>query len=79
MTTARTNQTTGMTKGKAANWAPEVVFSPFRTLSRRQLTFPKSAKSAYCAISFNLTDYPMTGANHINEEQKSGGSVSGHN
>ena len=40
LTMARTNQTTGMTKGKAANWAPEVVFSPFRTLSRHQLTFP---------------------------------------
>ena len=26
--------------GKAANWAPEVVFSPFHALSRRQITFP---------------------------------------
>ena len=29
-----------LTNGRAANWAPEVVFSPFRALSRRQLTFP---------------------------------------
>jgi len=40
LTTARANQATGLTNGRAANWAPEVVFSPFRTLSRRQLTFP---------------------------------------
>ena len=56
LTTARANQTTGLTlawpmaemaeNGRAANWAPqepisplapEVVFSPFRSLSRRQL------------------------------------------
>ena len=40
LTTARANQTTGLTNGRAANWAPEVVFSPFRALSCRQLTFP---------------------------------------
>ena len=40
LTTARANQTTGLSNGKTANWAPEVVFSPFRALSRRQLTFP---------------------------------------
>ena len=40
MTTARANQTTGLANGRAANWEPEVVFSPFRALSRRQLTFP---------------------------------------
>ena len=39
-TTARANQTTGLTNGRAANWVPEVVFSPFCALSRRQLTFP---------------------------------------
>ena len=39
-TTARAHQTTGWTNGRAANLAPEVVFSPFRALSRRQLTFP---------------------------------------
>ena len=39
-TTARTNQATGLTSHRAANWAPEVAFSPFRTLSRRQLMFP---------------------------------------
>ena len=38
--TACRNQTTGLTNGKEANWAPEVEFSPFHTLSRRQLTFP---------------------------------------
>ena len=40
LTTARANQTTGLTNGRATNWAPEVEFSPFRALSRRQLTFP---------------------------------------
>ena len=41
LTTARADQTTGLTltNGRAANWAPEVVFSPFHALSRRQLTF----------------------------------------
>ena len=39
LTTARANQTTGLTNGKAANWAPGVEFSPYRTLSRRQMTF----------------------------------------
>ena len=29
LTTARENQITGLTKGTAANWAPEVEFSPF--------------------------------------------------
>ena len=40
LTTARANQTTGLTNGRAANWVPEVEFSPFRALSRRQMTFP---------------------------------------
>ena len=40
LTTARANQTTGLTNGTAANWAPEVEFSPYRALSRRQMTFP---------------------------------------
>ena len=39
--TVSTNETTGLTKGRAAiNWAPEVTFSPFRKVSRWQLTFP---------------------------------------
>ena len=40
LTTARANQTIGLTNACAANWAPEVEFSPFRALSRRQMTFP---------------------------------------
>ena len=40
LTTARANQTTGVINGRAANWAPEVAFSPFRAISRPQLTFP---------------------------------------
>ena len=40
LTTARANQTTGLTNGRAANWAPEDVFSPFRALSRLQMTLP---------------------------------------
>ena len=31
--TARASQTSGLTNGRGANWAPEVVFSPFRALS----------------------------------------------
>ena len=32
LTTARANQTTGLTNDTAANWAPEVEFSPYRAL-----------------------------------------------
>ena len=32
LTTAPANQTTGLTNGRATNWAPEVEFSPFRAL-----------------------------------------------
>ena len=39
-TTARANRTTGLTNVRAANWVPEVEFSPFCALSRRQMTFP---------------------------------------
>ena len=38
--TAHVNQTTGLTNDRAANWALEIAFSPFRVLSCRQLTFP---------------------------------------
>ena len=31
-TRVRAKQTTGLTNGRAANWAPEVAFSPFRVL-----------------------------------------------
>ena len=34
--TARANQTAGLTNGRAANWAPEVEFSPFRALYRHE-------------------------------------------
>ena len=42
LTTARANQTTGLTNDTAANWAPEVEFSPYRAPSCRQgeVTFP---------------------------------------
>ena len=40
LTTARANQTNGLTNSREANLAPEVVCSPFRALSSRQLTFP---------------------------------------
>ena len=39
LTTARANQTTGLTNGRGANWTPTFEFSPFRALSRRQMTF----------------------------------------
>ena len=38
--TERANKKTGLTNGRAANCTPEVEFSPFRALSRRQMTFP---------------------------------------
>ena len=37
VTTAHANQTTGLTNGRAANWAPEVEFSPLHVLSCRQM------------------------------------------
>ena len=37
--TARPNQATGLTNGRAANWELEVEFSPFRALYHRQMTF----------------------------------------
>ena len=40
LTTARANQTTRLTNGRAAEGAPEVEFSPFRALSRLQMTLP---------------------------------------
>lgn len=40
LTTARANRTTGLTNVRAANWVPEVEFSPFRMLTCRQMTFP---------------------------------------
>ena len=40
LTTASANQTIGLTNGRAAIWAPEVEFSHFRALCRRQMTFP---------------------------------------
>ena len=40
LTTACTNQTTGLTNSRAANCTLEVVSSPFHALSRYQLTFP---------------------------------------
>ena len=42
LTTARANQTTDLTNCTAANWAPEVAFSPFVPFSRRQLVLQRS-------------------------------------
>ena len=39
VTTAHANQTTGLTNGRAANWAPEVEFSPLHALSCHQMKF----------------------------------------
>ena len=43
MTTARANQTTGLTNGRVANWAPEVEFIPVLLLNQpnveKQRTF----------------------------------------
>ena len=47
LTTARANQTTGLTNDTAANWAPEVECSPYRALSRRKMSSRSVAKSAY--------------------------------
>ena len=38
LTTARPNQTTGLTNGRGTTLTPEVKFSRFRALSRRQMT-----------------------------------------
>ena len=57
VTTARANQTTTLTNRRAANWAPEVAFSPFRTLSRRQLTFPFFCKISLILISTQLRNW----------------------
>ena len=46
LTTVRPNQTTGLTNGRATNWAPVVVFIPFRALpvvNWRSLPVAKSA------------------------------------
>ena len=43
--TAHTNQTTGLTNGRVAHWAPEIAFIPFQALA--QLTSCSVAKSAY--------------------------------
>ena len=37
LTMARTNETTGLTNGRVANWAPEVEFSPFCTLIKNDV------------------------------------------
>ena len=37
--TAHADQTTGLTIGRAANWAPEVEFSPLHALSHCQMKF----------------------------------------
>ena len=66
MTTARENQTTGLTNGRAANWASEVEFSPYRALSRRQMTF-----------SFCLLNQPITSARReVKDSRRSGMSQS---
>ena len=52
LTTTRANQTTGLTNGRATNWAPEVEFSPFRALSRRQMTYP------FCCLISLLGSFP---------------------
>ena len=51
LTTARANQTTGLTNDRAENWAPEVVFSPFSALSVVKWRSRPVAKSAYCIES----------------------------
>ena len=61
MTTSRANQTTGLTNGRATNWAPEVVFSPLRALSRCQLTFPSR-----CLISLIINMTPKCNKNNGN-------------
>ena len=61
MTTTRPNQTTGLTNGRAANWVPEVAFSPFRVLSRRQLTFPFC-----CLISLVIWERELGNLKHRN-------------
>ena len=65
LTTSRANETTGLTNGRGANWAPEVVFSPFRALSCRQLTFPSRVNTALHIVwykSYPISDAPLSGS-----------------
>ena len=54
LTTARAKQTTGLTNGRAANWAPKVEFSPFRALSHHQRSVAKSAYRVYMSRQVSL-------------------------
>ena len=56
--TARANQITGLTNGRAANWAPEVVFSPFRALFCRQLTFSSCSLAPKTPFPFPFKRLP---------------------
>ena len=62
MTTAGANQTTGLTNGTAANWAPEVElvkscsilileFSPYRALSRRSLLGDENGSCIFVSLA----------------------------
>ena len=52
--------TTGLTNGTAANGAPEVEFSPYRALSRRQMTFPFCCQISLLPIPYSKQDYSIT-------------------
>ena len=54
LTTARANETSGLTNGRAEKWAQEVAFSLFHALSRRQLTFPNRQNQNYAILTLNM-------------------------
>ena len=62
--TARANQTTSVTNGRAVTWALEVGFSPFCALSRPQLTFPFR-----CQIMIHAT-LPRSCVKHANAQKR---------
>ena len=65
VTTAHANQTTGLTNGRAANWAPEVEFSLYRALPRCQMTFP-----FYIYIHQYILYIHQLGGNHVMDEDQ---------
>ena len=54
VTTARANRATGLTNVRAANWVPEIEFSPFCALSRRQMTCGEYVKKAHNVLSLHF-------------------------
>ena len=57
LTTARANQTNGLTNGRGTNWTSEVKFSRFRALSRRQMTL--LIQRLLCVLGIGIGTQPQ--------------------